>query len=326
MPWLSFQNRLRIAIESADAFSYLHSAASIPILHRYIKSANILPDDYYTTKIADFGASRLRPFDQDDMSSLIPGTLGYLNSEGMQYWIQYKLKLVFDPPVIHEDTLFGRTDKTFPEGIQSLSEPLPPFRRGTDDYINLWLYKPAFIHRCIAIVGLKVILSWEEDSKTSDKSDVYSFGVVLAELLTGREAIDLTLPNKDKSLAAYFKVSVKENRLFQILHHRVLKESSLDQLNDIGELVVRWLNTKGEERPTMREVANELEGFTKYNIRSWAHPDQENNQLQMEEMINEQNDLYTVQMHTSTNFDTSPNVQQSSQYSVKNEEDPLFDD
>ncbi|XP_047259641.1 putative wall-associated receptor kinase-like 16 [Capsicum annuum] len=231
MPWLSFQNRLRIAIESADAFSYLHSAASIPILHRYIKSANILPDDYYTTKIADFGASRLRPFDQDDMSSLIPGTLGYLNSQGIQYW-----------------------------------------------------------------------------------------------LLTGREAIDLTLPNKEKSLEAYFKVSVKENRLFQILHHRVLKESSLDQRNDIGELVVRWLNTKGEERPTMREVANELEGFTKYNIRSWAHHDQENNQLQMEEMINEQNDLYTVQMHTSTNFDTSPNVQQSSQYSVKNEEDPLFDD
>ncbi|PHT48650.1 Wall-associated receptor kinase 1 [Capsicum baccatum] len=91
MPWLSFQNRLRIAIESVDAFSFLHSAASIPILHRYIKSANILPDDYYTTKIADFGASRLRPFDQDDMSSLISGTLGYLNSEGIQCWVQYIL-------------------------------------------------------------------------------------------------------------------------------------------------------------------------------------------------------------------------------------------
>ncbi|PHT82097.1 hypothetical protein T459_15112 [Capsicum annuum] len=144
----------------------------------------------------------------------------------------------------------------------------------------------------------------------SDKSDVYSFGVVLAELLTGREAIDLTLPNKEMSLSAYFKASVKENRLFQILHHRVLKEGSLDKLNAINELVVKCLNTKGEERPTMREVANELEGFTKYNIRSWAHHDQENNQLQMEEMISEQNDLYTVRMHISTNFDTSSSVQQ----------------
>lgn len=53
---------------------------------------------------------------------------------------------------------------------------------------------------------------------------VYSFAVVLTELLTGRETIDLTLPNKEKSLAAYFKASMKENRLFQILHHSVLKE------------------------------------------------------------------------------------------------------
>ncbi|XP_060211643.1 putative wall-associated receptor kinase-like 16 [Lycium barbarum] len=232
MPWLSFQNRLRIAVESADAFSYLHNTTTIPILHRDIKSANILLDDYYTAKIADFGASRLRPFDQADMSSLIPGTLGYLD----------------------------------PECIQ---------------------------------MGL------------SDKSDVYSFGVVLAELLTGREAIDLTLPNREKSLAAHFKASVKENRLFQILHHRVLKEGSLDQLNAIGELVVRCLDTKGEERPTMREVANELEGFTQYNTRCWAHHDQENDQLQMGEMISEQKDLYIVVMHTSTNCDTSSSVHQA---------------
>ncbi|XP_009766020.1 wall-associated receptor kinase 1-like [Nicotiana sylvestris] len=247
MPWLSWQNRLRIAVESADAFSYLHYAASTPILHRDIKSANILLDDYYTAKIADFGASRLRPFDQADMSSLIPGTLGYLD----------------------------------PEGIQ---------------------------------MGL------------SDKSDVYSFGVVLAELLTGREAIDLTLPNKEKSLAAYFKASVKENHLFQILHHRVLKEGSLEQLTAIGELVVRCLNTNGEERPTMKEVATQLEGFTKYNSRSWAHHDQENNQLQMGEMISEQEDLYSVLMYTSTNYDTSSSDQQSTEISVKREKDPLFDD
>ncbi|PHT82095.1 Wall-associated receptor kinase 1 [Capsicum annuum] len=90
MPWLSFRNRLRIAIESADAFSYLRSATSIPILHRDIKSENILLDDYYTIKIADFGASRLRPFDQADMSSLIPGTLGYLDPKGIKLGLSDK--------------------------------------------------------------------------------------------------------------------------------------------------------------------------------------------------------------------------------------------
>lgn len=61
--FLSFKNWLKIAIESADAFSYLYYANSVPILHRDIKSANILLDDNYTTKIAHLGASRFRPFE-----------------------------------------------------------------------------------------------------------------------------------------------------------------------------------------------------------------------------------------------------------------------
>lgn len=85
------------------------------------------------------------------------------------------------------------------------------------------------------------------------------------------------------------------------------------------------LISKGEERPTMREVVNALEGFTKYNIRSWAHDlDQENDQLQMGEMISEQNDLYIVLTRTSINSHTSSSsVQQSSEYNIKHEEDNL---
>ncbi len=59
IPW---ETRLKIAAEVADAISYMHSTASIPIIHRGIKSMNILLDDRYTTKVSDFEASKLNPF------------------------------------------------------------------------------------------------------------------------------------------------------------------------------------------------------------------------------------------------------------------------
>ncbi|XWS48279.1 hypothetical protein CRYUN_Cryun13aG0061600 [Craigia yunnanensis] len=75
---LSWPIRLKIAIETANALRYLHASDTI---HRDVKTNNILLDNNFSVKVADFGLSRLFPTAVTHVSTAPQGTPGYVDPE-----------------------------------------------------------------------------------------------------------------------------------------------------------------------------------------------------------------------------------------------------
>jgi len=79
---LNWIRRVTIAVQAARGIEYLHGYACPPVIHRDIKSSNILIDEEHNARVADFGLSLLGPVDSSSPLAELPaGTLGYLDPE-----------------------------------------------------------------------------------------------------------------------------------------------------------------------------------------------------------------------------------------------------
>ncbi|XP_059063682.1 pto-interacting protein 1 isoform X2 [Cryptomeria japonica] len=122
-PVLTWMQRVKIAIEAAKGLEYLHEKAQPPIIHRDIKSSNILLFDDCTAKIADFDLSNQAP----DMaarlhSTRVLGTFGYHAPEYAMTGQLSQKSDVYSFGVVLLELLTGRkpVDHTMPRGQQSL--------------------------------------------------------------------------------------------------------------------------------------------------------------------------------------------------------------
>ncbi|KAJ4760966.1 Wall-associated kinase family protein [Rhynchospora pubera] len=119
----------------------------------------------------------------------------------------------------------------------------------------------------------------------TDKSDVYSFGVVLLELLTGKPVINFFATEEERSLSSHCLYAMKENKMHELLNAEFKSEvDDIEVLMEVARLAKECLNMKGEDRPTMKEVAEELSRIRKIKQHPW---EQEYHQEEKEALLNE---------------------------------------
>ncbi|XP_019161750.1 PREDICTED: cysteine-rich receptor-like protein kinase 42 [Ipomoea nil] len=117
---LTWKERFDIVVGIAEGIAFLHEGCGSRIIHRDIKSSNVLLDENFAPKIADFGLARDFAADKTHLSTGIAGTLGYMAPEYLVKGQLTEKADVYSFGVLVLEIVSGRKNNAFVEDTGSL--------------------------------------------------------------------------------------------------------------------------------------------------------------------------------------------------------------
>lgn len=106
--YLTWEARMKVLLGTAKALAYLHEAIEPKVVHRDIKSSNILIDDEFNAKVSDFGLAKLLGAGKSHITTRVMGTFGYVAPEYANTGLLNEKSDVYSFGVVLLEAITGR--------------------------------------------------------------------------------------------------------------------------------------------------------------------------------------------------------------------------
>ncbi|KAF5477261.1 hypothetical protein F2P56_003912 [Juglans regia] len=244
-----WKQRLQICIRVARGLHYLHTGLKHTVIHRDVKTTNILLDDKWVAKVSDFGLSKQVLNYDIKFSNLV------VDDEVTSWPLDIGLsEQIPSSTAASYNVLSG---KRVPLDLDNIG--VSTMVRGTFGYLD-----PEYARR----------------RQLTEKSDVYFFGVVLLEVLCARKALNPKLQEEQWNLANWARKCNEKGSIGKIIDLYLEGKIAPECFKVYVEIAMACVQDQGIQRPTMVDVMEKLELALELQEKADAERPVENYDLQ----------------------------------------------